>query len=128
MLSTLMICTSILHAQNVTPSFEPDDSISWIHEDTEDLPVSFFGQVDIDYDYIFPSTIKQSEFDNQGVAFSEGNVNLSGTRLLSRDMGYNVGIGYTKTGLFWDQNPFFNQENFDTLNFSVNGFTKCWRT
>ncbi len=110
-----------------TPSFEPDARFAWIDDDAEDLPVSFFGQLNVDYEYIFPSAIKHTEFAGQSVGFGEGNIILSCTRLLSRDQGYNVGIGYTKTGLFWNENPFFNQENFDTFNLSLNGFTKCWR-
>lgn len=110
-----------------TPSFEADDSISWIDENAEEAPIPYFGQLDVNYDYVFPSSIKGSEFAGQRVGFGEGNIVFGYTRLLSRNHGYNVGIGMTTSGIFWNENPFFNQENFDTFDVSLNGFTKCWR-
>ncbi|NGX57413.1 MAG: hypothetical protein K940chlam3_00304 [Chlamydiae bacterium] len=133
-LKHLFFCISLtltsLHSQDGTfggtPSFEPDDSIPWIDESAEEMPVKSFGQFDIDYESIFDSHFKNSDFANQEMGFGEGNIILSYTRLLTKDQGYNVGGGYTKTTIFWDDNPFFNQDNFDTLNFSLNGFTKCF--
>lgn len=109
-----------------TPSFDADDSIAWIDDDAESLPVSFFWQVNADYDSIFPASVDTPPFTGSRVGYGEGNFIISGTRLFSRGSGVNAGIGYTKLGLFWNENPFFHEENFDSLDFSLNGFWDCW--
>lgn len=129
LLLSFLIVHAALHGQDgsfgSTPSFEPDESVSWIDESAEDMPVKSFGQFDLDYESIYDSHFKNPDFSNDQMGFGEGNIILSYTRLLSGNMGYNVGIGYTRSSIMWDNNPFFNQQHFDALNFSLNGFTKC---
>ncbi len=134
----ILSCVSFVNAQGQTfgdtPSFEADQSITWPgevsgkeEEGTDELPIKGFRQINLDYEYISASNFTNPGFKNQALGFGEGTFALSYTRLFSLEHGLNFGLGYTLTTLWWNPNPFFDQDNFEVLNFSCNGFTKLWK-
>ncbi len=83
------------------------------------------------YDYIGRSNFSESDFKCQDIRFGQGGAE---GRWVCRynahcDEGLSLTVGYTNTYLGWKENPFFDQEHFNTLSFAVGGFSQrvpCW--
>jgi len=83
-------------------------------------------QVQAFYDYIGKAKIDEDDFSEGRVGFREGEI--EGSMVVYYQPCFeeviNVSLGYINTDLDWSENPWFDQNIFDTLNLSVGGITK----
>lgn len=89
----------------------------------DDSPSPF--KLEVAGDYVERAKFKTSYLDHQQLQFSE--VGSKATMAFYYDAcnleGAVAGIGYTYTHLGWDDNPYFDQEDFNTVNFYLEGFS-----
>lgn len=84
-----------------------------------------------DYDWIGKSHFSDTPFNNQEIGFSQGDAAFRfpvayNPRCKEGILGE---VGYSYTNIGWNDNPFFNQHNFNTFNAAVTLFTErldCW--
>lgn len=78
------------------------------------------------YDAIGKSKFSKKRIDDQHIRFSEGNVTAALGFYYNEeyDEGAAVSLGYTFTQMQWKENPFFDQDDFHTLNVNLAGFTR----
>jgi hypothetical protein len=122
---TIFLGTSyVLEAQQENISL---DSSGWPNVPSADpstAPKNRFFTFEGEADWIFKSRFTTPENAGQRIGFSESDIFLSYTQLLNSCEGVGIGAGYSWTHLDWDQNPFFSEENFPAVTFSVDGFSK----
>lgn len=72
------------------------------------------------------ATIEKKGFRDQHLIYGLGHVELGAIYYYNPcyTEGAGVVLGYTVAKLSWKQNPYFNQTYFNTVNISINGFTK----
>jgi hypothetical protein len=102
-----------------------------IEEPAKRTPFSFSSHVDV----IAPSKINKGFFKGDEVHYAEAQV--EGGMVFYYCPTYTEGaraaVGYTATYMRWGNNPWFDQEHFNTLNLTLTGFSKrldrwFWRT
>jgi len=109
-----------------TPSWEADDSIQWIHDQNPDYRCQRFISIEGDYEHIFSSNFRTPGLDGD-IAFGQGGFSVNYTAFLTCFEGISAGIGYERTFIDWDENPFFARKRYNDLTFNINGFSKRWR-
>lgn len=78
------------------------------------------------FDGIEPAKIDKGFFEGDEVRFCEAEVELGMVFYYcpAYSEGANIALSYTATYLHWSENPFFEQDHFNTLTLSLGGVTK----
>jgi hypothetical protein len=91
----------------------------------DETQVRNFFSLEGAFDVIGKSKFKRSDpFNGQDVRFNRANIDLFYVKMLSCCDAIMAGIGYGHTYLDWNENPFFNETDFNTINVSLGGYTK----
>lgn len=91
--------------------------------DAESAPMHDFTTISGSYDWILKSDFRRKR-NKGGISFAEADVDISYTHIFNSCEGASVGLGYSTTHLGWDKNPFFSEQNFNNLIFSLGGYSK----
>ena len=95
-------------------------------------PYSFQSHLDV----VAPCKIKKSHFHKgDKLSFAETDIAIGTIVCFQPDIkeGARVGLAYTLTYLNWHENPYYDQNHFDTLSINLSAFTSrlenwFWRT
>lgn len=136
--STLVAFSILIQPLNLLSQFQEDsqENYSFEYSGQSNVPSTMdsdsrtsFWTLEGEGDWISKSRFTTPENAGQKIGFAEADIFLSYTRLLNSCEGIGIGVGYSYTNIDWDQNPFFDQESFNDITFSLDGFTKrfrCW--
>lgn len=82
--------------------------------------------IDVHFDSVKSTDIRKGYYKDDTVQFAEGQVDLGLIFYYCPRFkeGLGVTIGYERTLLRWENNPWFNQDRFNTAHLSINGFSK----
>lgn len=85
--------------------------------------------IEADANLIGSSKLDKKGFHGQHMKFSL--VDVDASMVFHYDKCLNEGaygeLGYTSTKLEWKHNPYFQEQDFNTINLSVGGFTERWQ-
>lgn len=93
-----------------------------IKEPAKRTPFSYNTYIDV----IAPSKINKGFHKKEEVHFAEAEAELGMVVYYCPEYteGARIAAGFTATYLRWAENPWFDQDHFNTVNFSLTGFTK----
>ncbi|MDP1880253.1 MAG: DUF6268 family outer membrane beta-barrel protein [Parachlamydiaceae bacterium] len=78
------------------------------------------------YDHTGKAKIKNTFEKGNHIVFAEANVEAGGVFYYNEcySEGLRLGLGFEATHIGFESNPYFNQDNFETLSVNLSGFTK----
>ncbi|MBS4168755.1 hypothetical protein [Parachlamydia sp. AcF125] len=119
-LPTLLVCLSTVRA-DVEESAISTEQIAK-DADLQETPFTLVAR----FDAFAPAKFSKGEIDHQKLQFQQGEASLNAVVYYDRlnEEGLAVGVGYTYNKIAWDQNPFFDQKNFNAANVLLTGFSK----
>ncbi|CCB86782.1 MULTISPECIES: hypothetical protein [Parachlamydia] len=120
LLPTLLICMSTLHADVEETAISTEQITK--NADVQGGPFTLLTS----FDAVAPAKFTKDEIDHQKLRFQQGETSLNAVVYYNRacEEGLALGVGYTYNKIAWDQNPFFDQQNFNAYNVLITGFTK----
>ncbi|MCE2982108.1 MAG: DUF6268 family outer membrane beta-barrel protein [Parachlamydia sp.] len=83
-------------------------------------------ELNIHVDGIQPAKIKKGFYKGDEVSYCEAKAEASMVVYYcpAYSEGANIALGYTNTYLHWIENPYFDQDRFNTITFTLGGITK----
>ncbi len=104
--------------------------VEWGDQESFPEPAPFYPfSLGGSYARVAPASFYSTEVEGQHVVYQQSDANFSYTHPLSETHGLIFGTGWVGTDVVWNENPAFNETNFNYVNLSAGGFKKlgvCW--
>lgn len=122
---TLLTSLSAYDSSDYDESIPVDEDLFQLEKEqgvTNPL-ITYPYQFKLYYDYISRSKLKNCEFEDEKVGFSEGQTQLYYNTFCSQHECLIFGLGYSYTHLNWDREGKFDQATFNNLVLSLGSYT-----
>lgn len=117
---TLMLSISTLYGDVEETAISTEQITK--NADDQGGPFTFL----LSYDVVGEADFTQRELDDQTLKFQQAEASINSVVYYNKqhEEGVAVGLGYTHNLIDWDENPFFDQTNFNAANVILTGFSK----